>query len=50
MRLNAALIASVLCLSGIAHAKIHKVGLKKVPKEDFTVVHPLALSFSVWDT
>jgi len=43
MKFAAALIASVLCLSGLADAaKVHKVGLKKIPKEDFSVV----LSFS----
>jgi len=51
MKLTAALIASALCLAGIANAKIHKVGLKKIPKEDFTVVcHPLPLSLAVWDS
>ena len=39
MKFAAALIASALCLSGLADAKLHKVGLKKIPKEDFTVVY-----------
>jgi saccharopepsin len=38
MKLSAALIASALCLGGIADAKVHKVGLKKIPNEDFSIV------------
>ena len=38
MKLTAALIASVIALGGIADAKVHKISLKKIPKEDFTVV------------
>jgi hypothetical protein len=33
MKFTAALIASAVCL-GLADAKLHKVGLKKVPVEE----------------
>jgi hypothetical protein len=38
MKFNAALIAAALGLAGIADAKGHKVSLKKIPREDFSVV------------
>jgi len=38
MKFTAALIAAAVCLGGIADAKGHKVGLKKIPKEDRTLV------------
>jgi hypothetical protein len=38
MKLSAALIATAAALSGLADAKVHKVGLKKIPKEDFSIV------------
>ena len=38
MKLSAALIATAAALSGLAEAKVHKVGLKKIPKEDFSIV------------
>ena len=42
MKFTAALIAAAVCLGGLADAKVHKVGLKKIPKEDRTLVltHP----------
>jgi hypothetical protein len=43
MKLTVALIASVLCLSGLGDAKVHKVSLKKIPKEDLTVVCTLPI-------
>ena len=42
MKLSAALIASAVCLSGLADAKVHKAGLKKIPQEDFSIVLSLA--------
>jgi len=39
MKFSVALIASVVALGGIADAKVHKFPLKKIPKEDFTVVY-----------
>lgn len=38
MKFTAALIASAVCLTGLADAKVHKVGLKKIPQEDFSIV------------
>jgi len=39
MKFTGAVLASALCLLGIVDAaKVHRVGLKKVPKEDMTVV------------
>lgn len=38
MKFTAALIAAAFCLASIADAKVHKVGLKKIPKEDRTLV------------
>ena len=38
MKFTAALIAAAVCLGGLADAKVHKVGLKKIPKEDRTLV------------
>ena len=40
MKFTAALIAAAVCLGGLADAKVHKVGLKKIPKEDRTLVLP----------
>jgi len=39
MKFTAALIAAAVCLGGLADAKGHKVGLKKIPKEDRTLEH-----------
>ena len=38
MKFVAALIASLLCVGNVANAKVHKLGLKKIPKEDFSIV------------
>lgn len=38
MKLSVALIASAVCLTGLAEAKVHRVGLKKIPQEDFSIV------------
>jgi len=43
MKLTAALIATAVCLGGLADAKVHKIPLTKIPKEDFTVVFYLFL-------
>jgi len=46
MKFTAALIAAAVCLASIADAKVHRVSLKKIPKEDRTLVlyTPVALS------
>jgi hypothetical protein len=38
MKFTAALIASAVYLAGLADAKVHRVGLKKAPKADLTIV------------
>jgi hypothetical protein len=47
MKFSAVLIASAISLLGIADAKIHKLGLKKIPQEDVTVVCALSLRFGL---
>jgi hypothetical protein len=38
MKFIVALIAAAACIAGVADAKGHKVGLKRIPQEDFSIV------------
>jgi hypothetical protein len=38
MKFIAALIVTAACLAGVADANAHKVGLKRIPQEDFSIV------------
>jgi hypothetical protein len=50
MKFSAALIVAALCLTGLVDAKVHKVGLKKIPREDFSAVNnpPSAVRTDHW--